>query len=189
MVSGIRRTVLRGLISESIDLIRLLLLPSGRVLIGLARRLFLNTALLGLRRRWRNAVRLGFLAAAALSWGLRRRRWGSSLTLWSAARRLRGGLCCHGGRGALLGGAGALSRWPAGSGVVLVFDIELEGLIDCMSAMVRGEDVAEDTVSKERQGDGESRGGTYGLLSLLRGETRACPRACAFRGSRQSRGR
>ena len=113
--SGIRRTVLRGLVSECIDLICLLLLPSSRIFIGLSRRLFLSTGFLSLRRRWRNAVRLGFLAAA-LRWGLRRRRRGSGLALWSAARRLRGGLCCRSRRGALLGGARALSRWPAGRG-------------------------------------------------------------------------
>ena len=126
-----RGTIFGGLISERIDLVGLLLFFGSLVI---SRGGFFLGAFLPLRYGWCcRSVSLGLLAAT-LHRGVRRGRRGS-LALGPAGA-LGGGLGgWRSAGGLLLGWARALARWPARRRLLLIFDVELQGLVDCMCEM------------------------------------------------------
>ena len=132
-----RGTVLCGVISERIDLIRLLLVL-GSLIVARGDDLFFS-ALLGFRRgcargRRRN-VRLDLLATAPDGSLCGGRRSGLALGPTGAALGGRLGGCCGTGAGAsgvLLGMARPLRGRPAWRGLLFVFDVQLQGLVDCV---------------------------------------------------------
>jgi hypothetical protein len=128
--------VLCGLIGECVHFVRLLLIL-GSFIISSAR-FFLGAALLALRcgrSSSSSGVGLGLLTAA-LHWRLSCGRR-SSLALGSTCTFGRlGGHCCRGGGLLFLGGARALGGWTTRRRVVFIFDIELQGLVDCGGMMM-----------------------------------------------------
>jgi hypothetical protein len=130
-------TVLCGLIGERIDLIRILLLL-GRVIITRGDHLLLG-ALLGLRCRGRRrGVSLDLLATAPDGGVCGRRRCGLALGPTGATLGGFGGWCGGGASGFLSGLTRALGGGSAWRCLLFFFDIETQGLIDCMCPIVGG---------------------------------------------------
>ena len=131
--------------------------------------LFLGS-LLGLRRGCargrRRSVRLDLLATAPDGGFSSGRRGGLAFGPTSASLRGGfGGLCAG---GLLLGRARALGGWPARRRLLFIFNVEFQGLIDCMCPVV-GYGIAWDETSLAESRGRMGRTGTGRTTSCLYG--------------------